>query len=414
MISRGHAQELDEGDPLEQFRERFVITDSNLLYLDGNSLGRQPVAAAERVQAALGRWADELVRVWHDWIALPRLIGETLAPLVGARPEEVTVTDQTTINLYKLAAAAMKARSERSDIITHAGNFPSDLYVLSSLAEAAGGQSRVLAHDPIAGIDPDAVKEALDDDVALVSLSHVDFRSGAIADMALITEMAHEAGALVLWDLSHSVGVLPVDLNGTGVDLAVGCTYKYLNGGPGAPAFLYVERSLHEAISQPIQGWFGHEDMFAFEATYSPAPDIRRFGVGTPPILSLIAANAGIEITAEAGLTAIREKSKALTALQVELFDDQLASRGFQLATPRESDDRGGHVSISHPDAFRISRAMIESDVIPDFRAPNLIRLGLAPLYTSFTDVWDATSRIAAVIDDGAHTRVTATRTRVT
>ena len=408
------AQALDQADPLRGFADRFVVTDPSLIYLDGNSLGRQPTTAAGRVQAAMDRWASELVTVWHDWIALPRYIGATLAPLIGAAPEEVTVTDQTTINLYKLAAAAMRARPDRTDIVTHAGNFPSDLYVLNSLAKAAGGASRVVAQDPICGITADAIREAVDGDVALVSLSHVDFRSSAVADLALITEIAHEAGALVLWDLSHSVGVLPIDLTGAGADLAVGCTYKYLNGGPGAPAFLYVEQSLQDKIVQPIQGWFGHEDMFAFDATYSPAPDIRRFGVGTPPILSLIAADAGIEVTTEAGLEAIRQKSVALTSLQIDLFDEHLASRGFELTTPRESAQRGGHVSISHPDAFRISRAMIERNVIPDFRAPNVIRLGLAPLYTSFADVWDATDRLAALIDEGAHTRVKATRTRVT
>ena len=414
MISRDQARQLDAADPLHDFRERFIITDPGLLYLDGNSLGRQPKTAADQVQAAMGRWADELVTVWHDWIAFPRYVGETVAPLIGAAPSEVTMTDQTTVNLYKLAAAAMYDRAGRTDIVTHAGNFPSDLYVLNSLGEAAGGTSRVVAHDPITGVTADAIRNEVDGDVALVSLSHVDFRSGAVADLVQITEIAHDAGALVLWDLSHSVGVLPLNLNEAGVDLAVGCTYKYLNGGPGAPAFLYVALDLQDKIVQPIQGWFGHEDMFAFDNEYSPAPDISRFGVGTPPILSLIAAKAGIDITAEAGLRAIRKKSEALTALQVDLFDDQLASRGFELATPRNPADRGGHVSISHPDAFRISRAMIEHKVIPDFRAPNVIRLGLAPLYTSFVDVWDATDRLAILMDEGAHTRLKATRSRVT
>ncbi|MEE9183362.1 MAG: aminotransferase class V-fold PLP-dependent enzyme, partial [Acidimicrobiia bacterium] len=359
-------------------------------------------------------WADELVGAWRSkWIDLPRQVGAALAPLVGADPADVMITDQTTVNLYELAAAAMTARPERHDIITHAGNFPSDLYVLNSLAMTSGGALRAVEHDSIDGVGADAIGHAVDNHVALVSLSLVDFRSGSIADLPRITDIAHEAGALVLWDLSHSVGVIPTDLRAAGVDLAVGCTYKYLNGGPGAPAFLFVSPDLQAEIVQPIQGWFGHEDMFAFDPAYSPAADIRRFGVGTPPILSLIAAGAGIDVTVEAGVAAIREKSMALTSLQVDLFDDQLATRGFELATPRDPAKRGGHVSLSHPDAYRISRAMIEHGVIPDFRAPNVIRLGLSPLYTSFTHVWDATRRLAALMDEEAHTRVEGDRTGV-
>lgn len=414
MINREQAQALDQVDPLREFADRFVVTDPNLIYLDGNSLGRQPRTAVGLVTAAMDRWADELVGAWRSrWIDLPRQVGAALAPLIGADPADVMITDQTTVNLYKLAAAAMTARPERHDIITHAGNFPSDLYVLNSLAVTSGGALRVVEHHSIDGVSVDAIGLAVDDQVALVSLSHVDFRSGSIADLPRITDMAHEAGALVLWDLSHSVGVIPTDLRAAGVDLAVGCTYKYLNGGPGAPAFLYVSPDLQAEIVQPIQGWFGHEDMFAFDPAYRPAADIRRFGVGTPPILSLIAAGAGIDVTVEAGVAAIREKSMALTSLQVDLFDDQLATRGFELATPRDPAKRGGHVSLSHPDAYRISRAMIEHGVIPDFRAPNVIRLGLSPLYTSFIHVWDATRRLAALMDEEAHTRVEGDRTGV-
>ncbi len=414
MINREQAQALDQADPLREFAGRFVVTDPNLIYLDGNSLGRQPGTAAGLVTAAMDRWADELVGAWRSkWIDLPRQAGAALAPLVGADPADVMITDQTTVNLYKLAAAAMTVRPERHDIITHAGNFPSDLYVLNSLAVTSGGALRVVEHDSIDGINADAIGHAVDNHVALVSLSHVDFRSGSITDLPRITDIAHEAGALVLWDLSHSVGVIPTDLRAAGVDLAVGCTYKYLNGGPGAPAFLYVSPDLQAEIVQPIHGWFGHEDMFAFDPAYSPAADIRRFGVGTPPILSLIAAGAGIDLTVEAGVAAIRKKSMALTSLQVDLFDDQLATRGFELATPRDPAKRGGHVSLSHPDAYRISRAMIEHGVIPDFRAPNVIRLGLSPLYTSFTHVWAATRRLAALMDEEAHTRVEGDRTGV-
>ncbi len=406
--------ELDQGDPLQGFAERFVNADEAVLYLDGNSLGRQPRAAATAVAEAMRRWGEELVGVWHDWIDLPRQVGRQLTPLIGADPGAVIVTDQTTVNLYKLAAAAMQARPGRTDILTHGGNFPSDLYVLSSLAESRGGSLRVVEDDPIEGVTAASVDEGLDDAVGLVSLSHVDFRSGALADLPKITQLAHSAGALVLWDLSHSVGVVPIDLSGAAADLAVGCTYKYLNGGPGAPAFLYVAPQLQSELVQPIQGWFGHEDMFAFDRDYRPAADIARFGVGTPPILSLIAASVGIEITREAGIAAIRDKSMALTSFLVELFDDHLASRGFELATPRDPSQRGSHVSVTHPDAFRISRAMIQRKVIPDFRAPNVIRLGLAPLYTSFHQSAEAIERLAALVDEGVHTLVEDKRTGVT
>lgn len=414
MIDSDRVKELDQADPLQEFAERFVNTNQSVLYLDGNSLGRQPRAATTAIAAAVQRWGEEMVGVWHDWIDLPCQVGGQLAPLIGAEPGAVIVTDQTSVNLYKLAAAAMKARPGRTDILTHAGNFPSDLYVLRSLAEAHAGSLRVVEHDPTEGVTTESVGRALDDGVGLVSLSHVDFKSGALADLSGITKLAHSAGALILWDLSHSVGVVPTDLSGAEADLAVGCTYKYLNGGPGAPAFLYVAPQLQTELVQPIQGWFGHEDMFAFDPNYRPAADIRRFGVGTPPILSLIAAGVGIDLTAEAGMSAIRDKSVALTSFLVELYDDHLASRGFELATPRDPSQRGGHVSVTHPDAYRISRAMIQRKVIPDFRAPNVIRLGLAPLYTSFSQVAEAVERLATLVDEGAHSQVEDKRTGVT
>ncbi len=414
MINRDRADELDQADPLREFAGRFVNTDPNVVYLDGNSLGRQPQAAGMMVTEAMKRWGEEVVGVWHDWIDLPRQIGDRLAPLVGGEPGSVMVVDQTSVNLYKLAAAALTARPGRADILTHIGNFPSDLYVLSSVASANAGSLSVVDHASIPGITAESVSRALDDGVGLVSLSHVDFKSGALADLPTITGLAHEAGALVLWDLSHSVGVVPIDLQKAQVDLAIGCTYKYLNGGPGAPAFLYVSPGLLTELVQPIQGWFGHEDMFAFDPIYRPAADIRRFGVGTPPILSLIAAGVGIDLTAEAGIAAIREKSVALTSLLVELFDGHLASRGFELASPRDPTQRGGHVSVTHPDAYRISRAMIQQKVIPDFRAPNVIRLGLAPLYTSFREVVEAVERLIVLVDEGAHTLIDAERSGVT
>ncbi len=400
MIARDDAERLDAADPLAPFRERFAIPDPGLIYMDGNSLGRPPRLALRRLKAAAHEeWGEGLVRSWERWVDVPREAGDVLGTeLLGARPGEVVLSDQTSVNLYKLAAAALGARPGRTAIVTDSTNFPSDRYVLEGLT----GELRVVDADPVHGPQPGDVAAALDGEVALVSLSHVGYKSGVIADMAAITAAAHAAGALVLWDLSHAAGIVPIDLGGTGADLAVGCTYKYLNGGPGAPAFLYVRRELQGELHQPIRGWFGHADMFAFADGYDAAPDIRRFTTGTPPMLAVRAAQAGIETSAEAGIGAIRAKSMSLTALLVDLFDAQLAPLGFELGTPRDPARRGGHVSIRHPDAAAICKRLIaDHQVVPDFRPPDTIRLGPAPLYTTHAEVWDAVERLATVAHAG-------------
>lgn len=415
MTSRRRAEELDQADRLAEYREQFVIADPGLLYLDGNSLGRLPKRTVEAVRAAVHeQWGDRLVRAWPEtWIEQPRRIGAELAGLIGAEPDEVLVADQTSINLYKLAVAALRARAPRRTVLTDSGNFPSDSYVLSGAAADAGGSIRIVHTDPIVP-SAEPVGALLGDEVALVSMSHVNFKSGALHDMAGVTAAASAAGALSLWDLSHSVGVVPIDLNGAGVDLAVGCTYKYLNGGPGAPAFLFVARRLQEELEQPIHGWWGHADMFAFQGDYHPAPGIDRFAVGTIPVLSMVGAREGIALSAEAGIEAIRHKSMALTSFMTDLFDELPAEFGFTLGSPRDPAIRGGHVSLRHPDGYQIAQALIRDDVVPDFRAPDVIRLGAAPLYTRFVDVWDAFARLRAIMESGNYRTFPTARARVT
>ncbi|MDH3540852.1 MAG: kynureninase [Acidimicrobiia bacterium] len=404
MITRDRAIELDRTDELAGFRERFLIADPDLIYLDGNSLGRLPQATIDQVQTAMvEEWGGGLVTSWRNsWMARPAEIGARLAPLIGVDPDEVLMTDQTSLNLYKLAVAALARRAPRSTVLTDSGNFPSDIYVLNGVARQAGGSVRMVGADPLAP-STSAIEAALDEQVGLVSLSHVNFKSGALLDMASITRAAHDAGALTLWDLSHSVGVVPVDLHGSGADLAVGCTYKYLNGGPGAPAFLFVARELQDQLTQPIQGWWGHEDMFGFDLDYRPAAGMARFATGTMPILSLIGAGVGIDLCVEAGISAIRNKSRALTDLMVDLFDHLPPDHGFLLGSPRDAEQRGGHVSLRHEDGFRVAQALIDRGVVPDFRAPDVIRLGAAPLYIRFVEVWDAFARLREIMESGSH-----------
>ncbi len=383
-----HAAALDAADPLASFRDRFVIDDPELIYLDGNSLGRLPRATIERLaEVARGEWGGELIRGWDHWLTYPLEVGARLAPLIGADPDEVTLADSTTVNVYRLAIAALDARPGRSVIVTDRPNFPTDRYVLEGIASARGLTIRWLEPDPVDGPTPADVADALADDVALVTLSHVNYRSAAIADLPAITSLAHDAGALVLWDLSHSGGSVPVGLREHGVDLAAGCTYKYLNGGPGAPAYVYVRRELQARLRQPIWGWFGQRDQFAMGQGYDPEPDIRRYLVGTPGILGLTAADVGISLSAEAGIEAIRAKGIALTEYAIALHDAWLAPLGCTVGSPRDSARRGAHVAVRHPEARRLTRELIARKVIPDFREPDSIRLGLSPLTTSFGDV---------------------------
>ncbi len=415
-FDRARAEALDAADPLAAFRDRFVVEDPERIYVDGNSLGRLPRETAQRLGERVQEWGSRLVTAWPDWIELPERVGDLLAPVLGARSGEVLMADSTTVNLYKLAAAALDARPGRRVIVTDAANFPTDRYVFQGLAAREGAELRLLESHPVEGPTVAEVEEACaPGDVALVSLQHVGYRSGAIADMKAVTAAAHEAGALVLWDLSHSAGAVPVRLDQVGADLAAGCTYKYLNAGPGALAHLYVRADLQEELRSPIWGWFGQRDQFLMGSGYEPVPGVGRFLAGTPPILDLTAAEVGIRLTAEAGLEALRAKSIALTELVVELHDAWLAPLGFQLGSPRDPERRGGHVSLQHEEAWPICRALMErGNVVPDFRSPESIRIGLPPLYMRFVDVWDALDRLRRLIEAGVHHEVEAGPARVT
>ncbi|SCL14764.1 Kynureninase [Micromonospora nigra] len=411
------AKELDVADPLAELRDRFVINDDDLIYLDGNSLGRLPAATPDFL-ARLVRdgWGTGLVRSWPTWIDWGRRLGDQLARhALGARPGEVVISDSTSVNLYKLAGAALDATPDRGTILVDAEEFPTDRYILQGLAEQRGRILRRLPSDLDQGLRPDTLRAALDSDVALVVLSAVSYRSGALLDMAAVNAAAREVGAYVLWDLSHAVGAVPVQLTASGADLAVGCTYKYLNGGPGAPAFLYVREELQATLRQPIWGWFGQRDQFQMRSDYEPAGDLDRFLVGTPPILSVAAVEPALAVLAEAGIERIRQKGLRLGELIVELADAWLAPHGFSLASPRDPHRRGGHVSLSHPEALRISRALAaEARVVGDFRVPDRLRLCAAPLYTRFVDVWDAMDRLRDVAEQRSYLRLPATPSRLT
>ena len=385
------AADLDAADPLAPFRDRFVIDDPELIYLDGNSLGRLPRATAERLRTVVAEeWGGELIRGWDHWLTEPGRIGDLIAPLVGARPGEVIVSDSTTVNVYKLLGAALEAQPGRRVVVTDRDNFPTDRYVLEGLARSRDLEIAWIEADPVDGPTPDDVAATLaahPGDVAVVTLSHVSYRSAAVADIAAITALAHEAGALVVWDLCHSAGAIDVHLDTAAADLAVGCTYKFLNGGPGAPAWLYVRHSLQDRLRNPIQGWFGQRDQFAMAQGYDPAPGITQWLTGTPGMLALAAVEQGVLLSAEAGMSAIRAKGAALGEFAIALADARLATLGCSIGSPRDPTRRGAHVAIRHRDAPRLTRELIAGKVIPDFREPDTIRFGLSPLTTSFTDV---------------------------
>ena len=411
MTSRSQAEALDAADALAGFRDRFALDDGDRLYVDGNSLGRLPLAARERVAALVDEWGERLVTAWPRWIELPEQVGDLLGrSCLGAAPGTVLVADSTTVNLYKLAAAALAARGG-GVLVTDEAEFPTDRYVLQGL-----GDVRLLRSDPIAGPTADDVAAACaPGDVALVCLSLVSYRSGARADLAAVTAAAHEAGALVLWDLSHAAGAVAIGLDAARVDLAVGCTYKYLNGGPGSPAYLYVRHELQQELRSPIQGWFGQREQFAMGPDYDPEPGIGRFAAGTPSILGIAAVQAGVELVAEAGAEAIEAKAASLTELAIALADERLAPLGFAVGTPRAAAARGAHVSLRHEEAWQVCQALIaRANVVPDFRGPDSVRLGLPPLYTRYVDVWDAVDRIERLVAAGEHRDFPVARSRVT
>jgi kynureninase len=396
---RGDAEALDGVDPLRGFRDRFVIDE--LVYLDGNSLGRLPGATLDRVREVLEvQWGPRVVRAWDEgWLELPVEVGDRLGESVlGAGAGQVVVGDSTTVCFYKLASAALDLRPDRTEIVCDVDNFPTDRYVIEGLACARGLELVWLRGDRSAGPSADEVASLVSERTALVTFSHVSYRSAFIADMAAITAVAHEAGALTLWDLSHSAGSVPVSLDEDAVDLAVGCTYKYLHGGPGAPAYMYVRRALQRDVRQPIWGWLGRRDPFEMGRGFVAAEGPRGLLSGTPPILSLVAVDEGVRLVAEAGIDAIRAKGMALGEFAIELADARLSPLGVTIASPRDAAVRGAHVALAHPDAKRLCAQLIERDVIPDFRRPDVIRFGLSPLSTRFVDVWDGVQALSSLI----------------
>lgn len=380
MMSRDDAAALDAADPLAAWRNEFVIADDSLIYLDGNSLGRTPKRTMTRVNEVMsGEWAGDLIRSWSHWVDLPQRVGDLLAPLIGAQPGEVAVHDSTTVNLYQLVHGALGLRPDRRVIAIDPGDFPSDRYVVDGIAADRG----LTVRHGFGHLD----------DVAVVVRSVVDYRTAEVVDVAAETARATAAGALVVWDLSHAAGVLAIDLGAAGAQLAVGCTYKFLNGGPGSPAFSYASADLQPTFTQPIWGWFSQRDQFSMGPDYQPRNDIGRLLIGTPSILALVGAEVGIGLSAAAGIEAIAAKARALTGLGIELCDDN----DLDTCTPRQPERRGGHVSVVHPDARGLTSRLIDHGVIPDFRQPNIVRLGMSPLTTRFVDVWDGIARLASL-----------------
>ncbi len=402
--TRADFLKMDQADPLGKCRDRFLLRDG-LIYLDGNSLGALPAAVPERVQRAItGEWGKDLISSWNvnRWIDLPQRVGDRIGALVGAAPGQVVAGDSTSVNLFKLLAAALKMVPEgRRVILSDPGNFPTDLYMVQGLRELLGEnrcQLRLVEETEITG--------ALDDDVALVMLTHVNFRSGRMHDMRAVTRAVQASGALMLWDLSHSAGALPVDLDGCNADFAVGCGYKYLNGGPGAPAFLYVAARHREQVSQPLSGWMGHASPFVFDIDYTPAAGVGRYLCGTPPVLAMLALETALESCwSGVDMAVVREKSLRLGTLFIDLVEQRCAGHGFSLASPRENALRGSQVSFAHPEGYAIMQALIKADVVGDFRAPNLLRFGFTPLYTRYVDIWDAVDRLALIMEQGSWNR---------
>jgi kynureninase len=397
--TRHDAQAMDAADDLAHFRQRFLIADPDVCYLDGNSLGRLPLATIDAMNHVLtAQWGGELVDGWAHWIDEAQTVGDLVgAATLGAAPGQTLVQDTTSANLYQLCVAALAAN--RRTIVTDAANFPTDRYILGGIAERLGLRLVLLDNDRADEMVTADMLAPYLDDVAVVSLQIVQYRSGARQDVVGITEMVREHGAMVVWDAAHAGGSIDLRFDDWGVDLAVGCTYKYGNSGPGAPAWLYVRRDLQDQLRVPIQGWFANRDQFAMGQQFIPADGIRRFTVGTPPVLALRAVRTSYAMIAEAGMAAIADKAARGTQLMVDLFDAWLAPLGFTLLTPRDAHRRGGHITISHPDAKQIAAAMrTVTKTIPDYREPNSIRLAISPLPTSYTEVWDGFDRLRELV----------------
>ncbi len=385
------ARQLDASDPLARARDRFSVP-ADTIYLDGNSLGALPKAAAAALATtAMQQWGADLIASWnkHGWIDWPTRIAAKLAPIVGAKPNELLIADSTSVCLFKLLSAAVRARPGRTTILSQSRNFPTDLYVAQGLADMLGLELK-------AG-EPDEIIGAIDEGTAVVTLTHVDYRSAAFYDMRAVNDAASANGALVVWDLSHSAGAIEFDLNGSGSELAVGCGYKYLNGGPGAPAFLYVAERLQEELKSPLQGWMGHSEPFAFADEYRPAAGILKFLTGTPSILALAALEAGLDTFDGIAMRDLEAKSRALSEMFVAEVEARCGDE-VRLASPRDPAERGSHVVFAHPEGYAVMQALIERGVIGDFRAPDLMRFGFAPLYTRFDDVWRAAEILSDIL----------------
>jgi kynureninase len=399
------AAELDAADPLATYRTAFVTTDDVVAYLDGNSLGRPLRATRDRLATFVdGPWGDRLIRAWdEEWMAAPTDLGDTIARVcLGAAPGQTVVADSTTVLLYKLVRAAVGAQTSerpgRTEIVVDTDNFPTDRFVVEGVAAERDLELRWITPDPDATVTPEQVRAAVSDRTALVLLSHVAYRSAQIADLPAITEIAHESGALVLWDLCHSVGSVELALDQHQVDLAVGCTYKYLNGGPGAPAFAYLAERHHDTIRQPIQGWMGAADVFAMAERYQPADGIRQLISGTPPIVGMLPMRDMLALIDNVGMPAVRRKSVALTGFAIEVADALLTPYDVRLASPRDAAIRGGHITLDHPDFRQLTADLWERGVIPDFRPPHGLRIGLSPLSTSFAEVAAGLSIVAELL----------------
>jgi kynureninase len=388
---------LDAADPLAHLRERFVVPDG-LVYLDGNSLGALPVQTPGRIAAAVEQeWGQGLVRSWMDarWMEAPRRVGSKLARLIGAGPDEVVVAESTSVCLFKLVCAALALRPDRSVVLTEEENFHSDLYIAAGAARLCGATVKVVPRARL--------HDELNDDIALLLLTHVDYRTGFMHDMRAMSAAAHEVGALAVWDLCHSVAAVPLSVNADGADMAVACGYKYLNGGPGAPALLHVRNGLHDGLRNPLPGWLGHADPFAFEPTFRPAPGLASMITGSPHVLQLAALESAVDLWLEVDMSVARRKSIALTELFIALVEERCADAGFELASPRDPARRGSQVSFTHPQGYAIVRALIERGVVGDFRAPDVCRFGFAPLYVRHVDVWDAVERLHDLLAEGRH-----------
>ncbi|NWD41916.1 kynureninase [Pseudomonas yamanorum] len=403
MTTRTHCLTLDAQDPLAPLRNQFALP-AGVIYFDGNSLGARPVAALERAQAVIvEEWGNGLIRSWNSagWADLSQRLGNRLAPLIGARDGEVVITDTTSINLFKVLSAALTVQRERAPsrkvIVSEASNFPTDLYIAEGLTELLQqGYSLRLVNSP------DELPQAIDQDTAVVMLTHVNYKTGYMYDMQAQTALSHECGALAIWDLAHSAGAVPIDLHQAAADYAIGCTYKYLNGGPGSQAFVWVNPALVDVVTQPLSGWFGHTRQFAMESRYAPSQGIARYLCGTQPITSLAMVECGLDIFAQTDMASLRAKSLALTDLFIERVESRCAAHDLTLITPREHARRGSHVSFEHPEGYAVIQALIARGVIGDYREPRIMRFGFTPLYTSFAEVWDAVEILGEILDQKA------------